>query len=107
MSYSSKSIPHLVWRCMTSGVDQKTYWDLLETVMWICTREQRQVEAMWDRSGEERMALALSAMRVRLVVRSPPGPPGTNCGAVLEAEPQGSKGILCVDGSIVMGPSQP
>src|SRR6478736_1818271 len=82
---------------MTSNVDRKTYWDLLETLRWIHTRDEQLVAAMRDRSDEGRMALALSGMRVPLVIRSPPGPSGTNRGADLEAAaPQG-------DGQLLLG----
>ena len=63
---------------MTSDVDRKTYWDLLETLRWICTRDEQHVAAMWDWSDEDRMALALSGMRVRRIIRSPPGPFGAD-----------------------------
>jgi hypothetical protein len=37
---------------MTSNVDRKTYWDLLETLRWIHTRDEQLVAAMRDRSDE-------------------------------------------------------
>jgi len=78
------NIPYLVMTPeMTSDVDRKTYWDLLETLRWICTRDEQLVAAMWDRSDEDRMALALFGTKVPLVIRSPPGPSGTNRGADL------------------------
>jgi hypothetical protein len=75
---------------MTSDAGRKTYWDLLETLRWICTRNEKLVAAMWDRSDDDRMAVTLSGMKVPLVIHSPPGPSGTNHGADLEATaPQG------------------
>jgi hypothetical protein len=29
---------------MTSDAGRKTYWDLLETLRWICTRDEKLVE---------------------------------------------------------------
>jgi hypothetical protein len=100
------SIPYLVATPeMTSDVDRKTYWDLLETLRWICTRDERLVAAMWDRSDEDRMALALSGMKVPLVIRSPPGSSGTNRGADLEvAAPQGDGRTSRVGGLIMTRP---
>lgn len=75
---------------MTSDVDRKTYWDLLETLRWIGTRDEQLVAAMWDKSDEDGMALALFGAKARLVIRSPPESSGTNRGADLEAAgPQG------------------
>jgi hypothetical protein len=61
---------------MTSDAGRKTYWDLLETLRWICTRNEKLVAAMWDRSDDDRMAVTLSGMKVPLVIHSPPGPSG-------------------------------
>jgi hypothetical protein len=44
---------------MTSVVDPKAYWDLLETVWWICTRDEEQVSAMQGMSEEDRVALGM------------------------------------------------
>jgi hypothetical protein len=65
--------------------DRKTYWDLLETLRWIATRDERRVAALRDRSDEEKMALAHSGMRTPRAVHSLPGPSGSNLGAELEA----------------------
>jgi hypothetical protein len=35
---------------MASAAEQKTDWNLGETVMWFCTRDQDRVAAMWDMS---------------------------------------------------------
>jgi hypothetical protein len=62
---------------------------------------------MWDRSDEDRMALALSGMKVPLVIRSPPGSSGTNRGADLEtAAPQGDERTSRIGGLTTMGPSR-
>jgi len=100
------NIPYLVMTPeMTSDVDRKTYWDLLETQRWICTRDEELVAAMWDRSDEDRMALALFGTKVPLVIRSPPGPSGTNRGADLEAAaPQGDGRTSRVGGLIMTRP---
>ena len=75
---------------MASDAGRKTYWDLLETLRWICTRNEKLVAAMRDRSDDDRMAVTLSGMKVPLVIQSPAGPSGTNHGADLEATaPQG------------------
>ena len=52
---------------MTSQVDRKIYWDLLETMRWIQTRDGGAVAAIWDWSDDERMAVALYGMKVPLV----------------------------------------
>ena len=65
---------------MTSEVDSKRYWDLFETIRWVQTRDKGLVAAIWDWSDDERMAVALSGMKVPLVLRSRPSP-GTNHGA--------------------------
>jgi hypothetical protein len=78
---------------MTSDVDRKTYWDLLETLRWIATRDEQLVAAMWDWSDNEKMAVALFGIKVeRGIIRSRPGPSGTNDGADLDpAAPQGDE----------------
>ena len=48
---------------MTSVVDPKAYWDLLETVWWICTRDEEQVAAMQGMSEEDRVALGMFGMK--------------------------------------------
>src|SRR3954469_20919289 len=70
---------------MTIDTDRKTYWDLLETLTWIVTRDERHVAALRDRSDQEKMALAYSGMRIPRAVYSLPGPSGSNLGAELEA----------------------
>ena len=78
---------------MTSDAGRKTYRDLLETLRWICTRNEKLVAAMRDRS--DRMAVTVTGMKVPLVIHSPPGPLGTNRGADLEATaPQGDGSTL-------------
>jgi hypothetical protein len=51
---------------MTGAVDQKTYWGLLETVMWICTRDEQRVAAMWDMNEEKRIALVMFSVKAEL-----------------------------------------
>jgi hypothetical protein len=83
-------IHYVVRPKMTSEVDRKTYWDLPETIRWICTRDEQLVAAVRDMSFEDKMAEALWGMKVPRVIHSRPGPSGTNRGADLEAPaPQG------------------
>jgi hypothetical protein len=70
---------------MTIYPDRKKYWDLLETLTWIATRDERRVAALRGRSDQEKMALALSGMRTPRAVHSLPGPSGSNLGVELEA----------------------
>ena len=48
---------------MTSVVDPKAYWDLLETVWWICTRDEERVAAMQGMGEEDRVALGMFGMK--------------------------------------------
>ena len=48
---------------MTSVVDPKTYWDLLETVWWIRSRDEEWVANMQDKSEEDKAALALFGLK--------------------------------------------
>jgi hypothetical protein len=71
---------------MTSDLDRKAYWDLMETVCWICTRDEQHVAALRDVSDQEKMALVLWKMRgAPRIIHSPPGPLGLNLGAELGA----------------------
>jgi hypothetical protein len=72
---------------MTSYLDRKAYWDLMETACWICTRDEQRVAGLRDRSDEEKMALTLFAVRVPRVIYSPPGASGSNVGAELGPSP--------------------
>jgi hypothetical protein len=58
---------------MTSVVDPKAYWDLLETVWWICTRDEERVAAMQGMNEEDRVALGMFGMKAEL---NPLGLPG-------------------------------
>ena len=64
---------------MTSAVDKKAYWSLLETVRWMCTRDQERVAAMWNMNEEDAMASAL--LGPRWYPRSLQGLPETNSNA--------------------------
>jgi hypothetical protein len=48
---------------MTSVVDPKAYWDLLETVWWIRSRDEAWVANMQDKSEEDKAALALFGLK--------------------------------------------
>src|SRR5882672_4496536 len=48
---------------MTSIVDPKAYWDLLETVWWIRSRDEEWVAEMQDKSEEDKAALALFGLK--------------------------------------------
>ena len=56
---------------MTSVVDPKVYWDLLETVWWIRSRDAERVADMQDKSEEDKAALALFGLKpeVKLLPR--------------------------------------
>jgi hypothetical protein len=56
---------------MTSVVDPKAYWDLLETVWWIRSRDEEWVADMQDKSEEDKAALALFGLKpeVKLLPR--------------------------------------
>jgi hypothetical protein len=75
---------------MATDPDRKTYWDLVETLMWIATRDESRVAALRDKSDEIKTALVFSAMRGEPIVLEYPHPAsGTNGGADLEqAAPQ-------------------
>jgi hypothetical protein len=75
---------------MMVSADKKTFWDLSETVMWICTRDEQCVAALWDMNENEKLHRALYEMGVKRAARSRPAS-GSNLGADLEpAEPQGA-----------------
>jgi len=78
---------------MTSDTDRKTYWDLPETLRWIATRDEQLVAAMWDWSDNEKMAVALFGRKVKKgIIRSRPGPSGSNRGADLDpVAPEGDE----------------
>jgi hypothetical protein len=87
------SIQHLGNVKMMIDPDRKTYWELLETLSWIVTRDDRRVAALQECSDQDKLALALWGMKVRMVIHSPPGSWGRNRGADLETPaPQGNKG---------------
>ena len=44
---------------MTSDAGQKAYWDLLETLRWICTRNEERVAAMWGMNEDDRLAVVM------------------------------------------------
>jgi hypothetical protein len=67
-----------------NNTDRKNYWDLFETVGWICFRDEEKVAAMWDWSDQDKVGLVISGMRVRRVIHSPLGPSGPTCGAIME-----------------------
>ena len=54
---------------MTSVVDPKAYWDLLETVWWIRSRDGEWVADMQDKSEEDKVALALFGLKPELKLR--------------------------------------
>jgi hypothetical protein len=56
---------------MTSVVGPKAYWDLLETVWWIRSRDEEWVADMQDKSEEDKAALALFGLKpeVKLLPR--------------------------------------
>jgi hypothetical protein len=44
---------------MIADRNQKTYWDLLETLRWILTRDAERVAAMWDVDEDQRIAVVM------------------------------------------------
>src|SRR5271169_79139 len=60
---------------MTNVVDPKAYWDLPETIWWICTRDEQWVTDMQDMSEEDKAALALFGIRPMTVVQPLKPPP--------------------------------
>lgn len=92
---------------MTSTVDQKTYWDLLEAVRWICTRDEEQVAGMWDMSEEDRIAATMFGVKAEFDPRSLLILGGTNPDADRErAAPQENEKSSRIDGPIIMGSSK-
>src|SRR5437763_726218 len=51
---------------MMGIVDPKTYWDLPETVWWICARDEGWVADMQEMSEEDKAALALFGIKPEL-----------------------------------------
>jgi len=93
---------------MTRAVDQKTYWGLLETVRWICTRDEDRVAAMWDMSEEDGIAPAMfGGVKPQLDLSSLLRLAGTNFDADGKAAvPEGARESSRIDGPIMMLPSQ-
>src|SRR5207253_10619005 len=60
---------------MTNVVDPKAYWDLPETIWWICKRDEQWVTDMQDMSEEDKTALALFGIRPMTVVQPLKPPP--------------------------------
>jgi hypothetical protein len=62
---------------MTSVVDPKAYWDLLETVWWIRSRDEEWVANMQDKSEEDKASSGL--VRPQASGEAPPAskPPGS------------------------------
>src|SRR5215469_6461524 len=90
---------------MNSAADQKTYWGLLETMRWICTRDPERVAAMWDMSEEDGIALALFAGWPEWYLRFLQGLPEANSEADADAAaPPNSKPGS--DRRFMMGPTQ-
>ena len=72
------------------SVDKKTFWNLAETVMWICTRDEQRVAALWDMNENEKLHRALYEMRANRAVTSGPGPSRSNLGADLGPAERGA-----------------
>jgi hypothetical protein len=68
---------------MMTDRDRKTYWDLFETVCWVCFRDEEKVAAMWGMSDQGKLGLVIDGMKVERVIHSPPGPSGSIRGAVM------------------------
>ena len=70
-------------RTMMTDRDRKTYWDLFETVCWICSRDEEKIAAIWGMSDQKKVGLVIAAMKVQRVIHSPPSPSGSTRGAVM------------------------
>ena len=68
---------------MMTDRDRKTYWDLFETVCWICSRDEEKVATMWGMSDQKKFGLVIAGMKVKRVIHSLPGPSGSTRGAVM------------------------
>jgi len=90
---------------MTSAADQKTYWGLLETMRWICTRDPERVAAMWNMSEEDGIALALFAGWPEWYLRSLQGLPEANSAADADAA-AAQNSYPGSDRPFMMGPTQ-
>jgi hypothetical protein len=93
---------------MTSVADQKSYWNLLETVRWICARNEERVAAMWDMDEEEQMAVVMFDPKPKLdhpssllIMR---GTDPTSDRDV--ARPQETSNSSHTDDIIIMGPQE-
>jgi hypothetical protein len=87
---------------MTSAVDQKTYWDLLETVRWICTRDEQRVAAMWDMGEGDRIAPAMFGVKAELALLPPLGLQGTKPDADRQAiSPRDNEKSSRIDGPTI------
>ena len=83
------------------------YWGLLEIVMWISTRDDERVAAMWDMSEEERMAVAMFAVKAQLHRPSLLAFPHAAFDVDSEADAlRDNEELSRIDGPIVMEPSQ-
>jgi hypothetical protein len=89
---------------MTIAVDQKTYWGIGETVMWIRIRDPERVAAMSEMSEEEAMASAMFAFKTQLDRHSLLGLPATTSDA--DCDPTASQDPLRIEGPISMPPDQ-
>jgi len=93
----SRGRPACSWSTerVEDSVDKKKYWDLAETVMWISTRDEQRIAAIWDMNQNEKLSLALLEMRVERAIQSCPGPSGSNLGAEWgPSAPGGIRGAL-------------
>src|SRR2546423_777636 len=70
---------------MAIDPDRKTYWELVETLMWMATRDESRVAALRDKSDEIKTALVFSAMKGEPIdIEYPHRASGINGGADLE-----------------------
>jgi hypothetical protein len=86
--------PSLATVVIMNNPDHKIYWDLFETVIWICSRDENKVIALRDRSDQDKMASVISVMRVRRVMRSPPRGSGLTRGVIEPAAPEANQSSM-------------
>jgi len=91
---------------MTTALDQKTYWGIGETVMWIRIRDHERVAAMSDLSEEEAMVLAMFAFKAQWDLRSLLDLPTNPDADRNETAPQDKDKSLRIDGPVLMPPDQ-
>jgi hypothetical protein len=88
---------------MTSAVDQKTYWGIGESLMWIRIRDHERIAEMSEMNEEEAMTMAMFAFKAQWDGHSLRGLTATTSDADRDAiASQDHRKSLRIDGSIPM-----